>query len=104
MTRPSERSSIATVPDEMSLEELRSQIDRIDDRLLELLAERVKLALRIGAVKEQGGLPVYDPERERNIFLRLCQRAQAPLTPDVVRRVFERIVDETRWAEQRLKR
>lgn len=47
---------------------------------------------------------MYDPERERSIYLRLCQRAMAPLTPDVVRRVFERIVDETRWAEQRAKR
>jgi chorismate mutase/prephenate dehydratase len=92
------------VEDKASLEELRSQIDRIDDRLLELLAERIRVALRIGALKEEGGLPVYDPERERSIFLRLCQRAESPLTPAVVRRVFERIVDETRWAEQRLQR
>lgn len=89
---------------EPTLSELRDQIDRIDDRLLELLAERVRVALRIGELKSEGGLPVYDPERERSIYLRLCQRAMAPLTPDVVRRVFERIVDETRWAEQRAKR
>lgn len=87
-----------------TLSELRDQIDRIDDRLLELLAERIRIALRIGELKSEGGLPVYDPERERNIFLRLCQRATPPLSPDVVRRVFERIVDETRWAEQRAKR
>jgi len=89
---------------EPTLPELRDQIDRIDDRLLELLAERVRVALRIGELKNEGGLPVYDPARERSIYLRLCQRAMAPLTPDVVRRVFERIVDETRWAEQRAKR
>lgn len=89
---------------EPTLAELREQIDRIDDKLLDLLAERVRVALRIGEVKLQSGLPVYDPERERSIFLRLCQRAAAPLGPDVVRRVFERIVDETRWAEQRAKR
>lgn len=89
---------------EPTLSELRDQIDRIDDRLLELLAERVRVALRIGELKNEGGLPVYDPERERSIYLRLCQRAMAPLTPDVVRRIFERIVDETRWAEQRAKR
>ena len=89
---------------EPTLSELRDQIDRIDDRLLELLAERVRVALRIGELKNEGGLPVYDPERERSIYLRLCQLAMAPLTPDVVRRVFERIVDETRWAEQRAKR
>ena len=31
-------------------------------------------------------------------------KRQDPLTPDVVRRIFERIIDETRWAEQRAKR
>jgi chorismate mutase-like protein len=92
------------VDDPTTLAELRDQIDRIDDRLLDLLAERVRVALRIGELKKEQGLPVYDPERERSIYLRLCQRAQAPLSADVVRRVFERVVDETRWAEQRAKR
>lgn len=90
--------------DQRGLSDLRDEIDRIDDRLLELLAERLALALRVGDAKRAEGLPIYDPERERSIFLRLCQRARGPLTPDVVRRIFERIIDETRWAEQRAKR
>jgi chorismate mutase-like protein len=92
------------VDDEPTLATLREQIDRLDDRILELMAERVRVAMRIGELKAKEGLPIYDPERERSIYLRLCQRALAPLTPDVVRRIFERIVDETRWAEQRGKR
>jgi hypothetical protein len=28
-------------------------------------------------------------------------RATAPLRPNLVRRIFERLIDETRWAEQR---
>lgn len=90
--------------DPATLPALREQIDSIDDRLLDHLAERLAVALRIGELKRASGLPVYDPERERAIFLRLCQRARPPLTPDVVRRVFERVVDETRRAEQRATR
>jgi chorismate mutase len=92
------------VADPPTLQQLRAEIDRIDDRMLDLLAERVAVALSIGEVKRAGGLPVYDPERERGIFARLCQRARPPLAPDLVRRVFERIVDETRRAEQRATR
>ncbi|MBK7578824.1 MAG: chorismate mutase [Myxococcales bacterium] len=90
--------------DEPTLSDLRDEIDRIDERILELLAERIRVALRVGVLKSERGIPIYDPERERGIFLRLCQRAQAPLSPDVVRRVFERVIDETRWAEQRAKK
>jgi chorismate mutase len=92
------------VDDLPNLSELRDEIDRLDDQLLDLLGERLAIALRVGEAKRAGGLPIYDPERERSIFLRLCQRARDPLTPDVVRRIFERIIDETRWAEQRAKR
>ena len=69
--------------------------------MLDLVARRVQTALRIAELKRRLGLPIYDPERERDIFTRLCARAPTPLLPNMVRRIFERLIDETRWAEQR---
>ena len=43
-----------------SIEELRRRIDEVDDRLLELLSERVKLARRIGELKKRLGAPIVD--------------------------------------------
>jgi chorismate mutase len=82
------------------LEALRRDIDAIDNRLLELLAERVAKVLAVGDVKRERGLVVYDPDRERRVLERLVEAAPAPLRGDMVRRVFERVIDESRRAEQ----
>ncbi len=85
--------------DEQRLDELRSRIDEIDGRILDLVAERLRTALDIGELKRRLKRPIYDPERERKIVERLIARARAPLAPDQVRRVFERLIDESRHAE-----
>ena len=60
---------------------------------------RGRTALEIGELKRRLKRPIYDPERERLIVERLIARAPEPLAPDQVRRVFERLIDESRRAE-----
>jgi chorismate mutase len=83
------------------LEALRCAIDEVDGKILELVAERVRLVLAVGNYKRKHALPVYDPERERNLLERLSRAAPAPLGPDTVRHIFERLVDECRRLEQK---
>ena len=85
---------------ELDLDALRKAIDEVDARLLELIAERVRLVLKVGEYKRERGIPVYDPERERLLLERLTSRAPEPLKGDTVRRVFERLIDESRRLEQ----
>jgi chorismate mutase len=82
------------------LDALRVAIDQVDRSILELLAERVRLVLQVGDYKRRNGLAVYDPERERSLLERLSSNAPAPLDGDTVRRVFERLIDESRRIEQ----
>ncbi len=88
---------------ETELDTLRRAIDAVDTRLLELIHERVRLVLEVGAYKAKRGLAVYDPERERRMLERLTSLAQPPVEPDTVRRIFERLIDESRRIEQRHK-
>jgi chorismate mutase len=83
------------------LDELRRAIDSIDARLLELIEERIRLVLEVGAHKKRRGIAVYDPDRERRLLERLTALAKPPLEPDTVRRIFERLIDESRTLEQR---
>ena len=55
------------------LSELRNRIDRIDEKILELLNERARLAGKIGELKKKNNLEVHIPERERQIFERLIK-------------------------------
>jgi chorismate mutase len=86
-----------TVPE---LQTLRAAIDEVDREILDLLAERVRLVLAVGDVKRERNMPVYDPERERQVLDRLAASAPPPLDGTTVRRIFERLIDEARRLEQ----
>ena len=58
----------------MTLEELRSEINKIDDTLLELYNKRLKLVKKVGELKHKTNAPIYRPEREKEILTRLKQK------------------------------
>ncbi len=84
----------------MTFEEIREEIDQLDARLLEIFNRRAELALAIGAIKHQRGLPIYDPEREKRIFKRVMAANPGPLADEAIVRLFERVVDESRSLER----
>ena len=87
----------------LTIEELRSRIDVIDEQLLRLLNVRVACAVEVGRLKHDAGLPIYQPEREAQVLAKARQSATAlagPLTAEAVVRIFERIIDEARRAER----
>jgi len=55
----------------MTLDELRAEIDAVDDELAALLARRMALAAQVAAVKRGTGAPVLQPGREEAILARL---------------------------------
>jgi chorismate mutase len=84
----------------MGMDDLRKRIDLLDDVLLRIFNERARLALEIGHVKKDLGLPVYDPAREKRIFARMKEENPGPLDDGAIVRLFERVVDESRRLER----
>jgi chorismate mutase-like protein len=87
----------------MSIDDLRARIDAIDERLVELLNQRMTCALEIGRLKHESGLDIYQPDREKDVVRHVqeCgQRSQGPLGREALARVFERIIDEARRLER----
>jgi len=60
-----------------TLEECREAIDTIDNEILKLLNQRMKVVARVGEIKHDNGTAVYRPEREKAIIQRLDERSQA---------------------------
>ena len=54
-----------------SLDELRRDIDAVDEQLLALLARRTEIVGGIAAAKQREGAPSHDPEREKRVVERL---------------------------------
>jgi chorismate mutase len=84
----------------LDIDRIRKEIDRLDGELLRIFNERAQLALQIGEIKKELGLPVYDPERERRIFDRMRGANPGPLEDEAIVRLFERVIDESRRLER----
>ena len=84
----------------MNLSDWRRRIDELDKKLVELLNERSRCALEIGKIKQAESLPLYQPDREREVLENAERNNQGPLTDAAIRRLFERIIDEARAAER----
>lgn len=75
----------------MKLEDLRKDIDSIDDQILALLEKRAAAVAGIAAAKKASSLPTYDPSRERAVLDRLSARAGA-FPAEAIRAVFREIM------------
>jgi chorismate mutase len=82
------------------MKRLRDNIDQVDSVLVKLLNQRAQWALEIGEVKKQADLPIYQPEREKEVLSRVQARNRGPLGHAAMQRLFERIIDESRRLER----
>ena len=90
-----------TRPDE-KLDELRERIDELDRTIVRLLNERAQLALEAGRLKTaQGRDGVRDPEREREVLLRVAIANEGPLPQAGLVDVYRRLIDVLVALEER---
>lgn len=87
-------------PRDPRLSNIRSFIDRIDSRIIELLQERAGLAQEIGLVKKELGIPIQDPGREGKIRDKLAAGAKGPMDADALVRIYEVIMAESRRLQE----
>ena len=85
---------------ENDIEDWRKRIDAIDEQLMRLLNSRSACAVEIGKIKRALDLPVYSPDREAWILDRVARENPGPLDNTAIRRMFERIIDESRRLER----
>lgn len=76
----------------MSLEDLRKQIDGIDEQLVELLNARAQVVVQIGEQKASRGTPVYAPDREREILARIHTLNAGPLPDTALDAVYRELM------------
>ena len=82
------------------IDQLRREIDRLDDEVAAALQRRAALAQEIGRLKDGG--PAYRPEREAEILRRLSKVA-GPLAPERVAAVFREIISACRGLEETIR-
>jgi chorismate mutase/prephenate dehydratase len=84
------------------LDALRARIDELDRTIVGLLNERAELAVEAGRLKTADGRDgVRDPERERDVLLRVAMANQGPLPQADLVDIYRRLIDALVALEER---
>jgi chorismate mutase len=83
------------------LTQIRRDIETLDRRIVELLAERVELGRRTGNLKREAGRPILDAAREAEVIRRAVTAARELGVPqEETREIFWHIVGMSRRAQE----
>lgn len=80
----------------MDISDWRKKIDDLDRQLTALLNERANAAAEIGRLKRNTNLPIYEPEREREVIANVQRSSAGPLAARDLAQIYERIMDVMR--------
>ena len=76
------------------LSDFRSEIDALDDKILELINKRLQVCLEVGNFKSLHGIAVRDSKREAELIDKLLENNKGPCPPDILEKIY-RILIET---------
>src|SRR5574338_1345157 len=75
-----------------ALEKLRQQINHLDDELMQLLGQRMKIAEQIGRYKRDNNITILQTNRWNEILNRACQRAEKlGLSKEFITKYFDAV-------------
>lgn len=86
-----------------SLGSLRTQIDRLDRELIELLNQRAEVAHQIGRVKNQQGLEIFSAGREDEVLAKVLHANKGPLSPETIRHIYRELMSGSRALQRNLR-
>jgi len=78
------------------LELLRKEIDKIDEQLVMLFEKRMELANKIGDIKKQKGMEVFDPQREEEVIKKAVGRLRNKDLSEELKMFFRSLMDSSK--------
>jgi len=84
----------------MSLDDLRGKIDKTDDKIVRLIAERIKIAEEIGQEKKKLGKQIEDTAREQVVLENIKDIARDEnISQEGIERIYRQIIAIAKGAE-----
>ncbi|HPH34291.1 MAG TPA: chorismate mutase [Methanoregulaceae archaeon] len=78
----------------MLIDALRAEINRIDLQIIDLIAERQKIAGKIAQIKTNEGLPIHDRKRTHEVLEGAFNAAvEKNINPVFVQKIFELLIE-----------
>jgi chorismate mutase/prephenate dehydratase len=86
----------------MGLDGLRGLIDEIDDKIVRLFSERMRVSADIARFKAKSGMAVHDPERERQKLADVLSKTDKDLH-EYMEALYKRIFELSRKLQEETK-
>jgi chorismate mutase len=80
----------------MDISDWRDKIDDVDRRMAALLNERASAVIEIGKLKREARMPIYEPNREKDVLANVQRSNSGPLKGRDLERIYERLLDVMR--------
>lgn len=87
----------------LQLSGIRNEIDKIDLKLVNLLDQRAKIALKIGKLKKVSNSKIYIPNREKEVLSRIVKNSSGLMPKESLQNIFSEILHSARALQSRLK-
>ncbi len=87
--------------EKLELEKLRNEIATVTFKILDLCGKRIELARKIAVVKSKMGLPIENPEVERDLkrrVLKFCHENN--VDDDFCTKLFELLISESKRVQK----
>lgn len=79
----------------MDLNEIRTQIDTIDDQMVKLFCQRMALSAQVADYKKANNLPIFVPQRERAILQKVAEQS-GPVMENYARTLYSTLFELSR--------
>src|SRR5262249_27971545 len=97
-----DRANGADTDPRLAVERLRREIDAVDREIVGLRNRRARLGRQVGREKAAlGWRASHDPEREREVLLRVSMANEGPLPQEDLLAIYRRLIEATRSLEDR---
>ncbi|PZD77711.1 bifunctional 3-deoxy-7-phosphoheptulonate synthase/chorismate mutase type II [Mesonia sp. K7] len=85
------------------LEKLRAQIDVMDDKLMEVLIDRMQIADKIGGLKKEHNVAIFQPERWKQILEKMIEKGDGKgLQKEFILNLYKAIHQESIAHQQKI--
>jgi len=85
------------------IKELRNSIDKVDDQIFDLILKRFDYVEKIGNIKKEMNMPVYDKEREEIIIERLSEKLSTKINYKEIKKIIDPIISISKDIQRRKK-
>ena len=85
------------------IKELRNSIDKVDDQIFDLILKRFDYVEKIGNIKKEMNMAVYDKVREEIIIERLSEKLSTKINYKEIKKIIGPIISISKDIQRRKK-